>query len=224
MAKAAVKKEPKSELVILDVVQGSDDWLRARIGIPTASNFSIIMASGKDGGPSITRTKLLHRMAGEILTQEPSPDEYRNAAMDRGNALEDEARQSYAKRKGAILQPVGFAKNFSGLRHCGASPDSLLGFDGGLEVKTAAAHVLIPMLKQPAKMPSEHRCQVQGNMWVCERNWWDVTIYCHRAMPAMDVRVYRDDAFIKELSNEVEKFNFELRRLVDSLKAMGAAG
>jgi hypothetical protein len=224
MAKAASKPAPKSLLTIYDCEQGTDEWRLIRAGLPTASVFSTVMASGKDGGASITRTKLLHRLAGELITGEPAPEGYRNGAMDRGNALEAEARDSYARRKKVEVQRVGFVRNFDGLKACGASPDGLIGFDGGLEVKTAEAHVLIPMLERPASMPPEHRAQVQGSMWVCERDHWDVTVYCHREMPAMDIRVYRDEAFIRELSNAIEIFNHDLKKLVERLRNMGAAG
>jgi hypothetical protein len=226
VAKAATRKpEPKSELVILDVVQGSDDWRAARKGLVTASVFSTVMASGKDGGVSIGRTKLLHKLAAETITGEVSPEGYQSQAMMKGSAMESEARESYARRKGVEVQQVGLVKNFGGLKACGASPDGLLGFDGGLEIKIATeAHILIPMLQRPAAMPSEHRAQIQGGMWICERSWWDLTIYHHRSMPAVDIRIYRDESYIQQLSNEIERFNFELRRLIESLRKMGAAG
>jgi hypothetical protein len=211
-------------MAVFDVEQGSDEWFEARRGLPTASEFGTVMANGKDGGASVTRTKLLHRLAGEIVTGECAPAGYRNAAMEKGNAMEAEARESYARRRKQEVRRIGFVRNFDSLKLCGASPDGFVGFDGGLEVKIATeAHVLIPMLGKPA-LPAEHRAQVQGNMWVCERDWWDVTIYHHRLMPAVDVRVHRDDAYIRELSDQVERFNYELNRLVESLKKMGAAG
>lgn len=225
MAKAAATKAPKSQLVILDHPQGSEEWHVARAGMLTASNFKTAMASGRDGDVSETRIKLLHRLATERMTGEPSMDGYRNAAMDKGRALEAEARESYARRKGVEVQQIGLATNFAGLKACGASPDGIIGFDGGLEIKIATeGHVLIPLLHRPASMPPSYRAQIQGNIWVLERSWWDLTIYHHRAMPALDVRIYRDDSFIKELSNEVERFNYELRQCVDALKKMGPAG
>lgn len=220
IAKAA---EPKNEMVVFDVEQGSDEWFACRLGIPTASNFATVMAQGKDGGESVTRTKLLYKLAAERITGELSDDDYRNAAMDRGNRVEPIALESYARRKGAEIRRVGFVRNFSGLKLCGASPDGLIGFDGGVEAKSAAPHVLIPMLSKPA-LPAEHRAQVQGNIWVCERDWWDVTIYAHAKLPAVDVRVHRDDTYIKMLSDQVERFNWELEKLVERLGKMGAAG
>src|SRR5882724_9785975 len=203
MPKPAAKiAPPKSLLTIVDVEQGSPEWFAARKGMPTASVFSTVMASGKDGGTSITRTKLLHKLAGEIITDEPAPEGYKNAAMEKGNALEAEARDSYARRRKVEVRQVGFVRNFSGLKACGASPDGFVGFDGGLEIKiVTTSETLIPLLQKPtATMPPEHKAQIQGAMWVCERSWWDLTIYQHRLMPAVDVRVDRDEAYIKELS------------------------
>jgi hypothetical protein len=204
---------------IIDVDQGSEAWFAARAGLPTASAFSVIMRADD----AVTRSKLLHKLAFEKMTGEVAPEGYKSAAMQRGNDLEAEARDSYMRRKDIEIRQVGFVRNFEGLKACGASPDGLIGFDGGLEIKTAEPHILIPMLSRPA-LPAEHRAQVQGSMWVCEREWWDVTIYCHRAMPAVDVRVYRDDNYIKQLSDQVERFNYDLKKLVESLERMGAAG
>lgn len=58
--------KPKPEIFICE--QGSADWYEARRGIPTASMFSTVMASGRGGGESKTRRKYLLQLAGEILT------------------------------------------------------------------------------------------------------------------------------------------------------------
>lgn len=220
----AIAPEPVSGPEFVECEQNSPEWFQARVGLPTASNFATIMASGRDGDPSVTRTKLMHRLAGEIITGEPAEETFKSMAMVRGNALEEEARESFARRKGVTLRRVGFIKNFTGLKRCGASPDSLIGFGSGLEIKTARADVLIPMLDNPAKMPPAHRAQVHGNMWVRECDEWWLSIYCHRNMPALDIQVRRDDRFIQEISDAVERFNFELNRLVERIKRMGEAG
>lgn len=220
MAMAKVKPAAPTGPEIFDCEQGTDQWRSLRCGIVTASVFSTVMANGRDGGASITRTKLLHKLAGEILTGEPA-EEYRNAAMDRGNAMEAEAREVYAQLRGDDLRQVGFVKNFTGLKHCGCSPDSLVSFDGGLEIKTAKPDVLIPLLLKGAQSwPQEHKAQVQGNMWICEREFWDLFIYWPKLPPFL-VRLYRDEKYIKEMGDAVERFNFDLKTLVEQLKRMG---
>ena len=224
-SKAPPAPAPPSKLVIFDDFdQGSPEWFKVRLGIPTASVFSTVMASGKDGGDSIGREKLLRKLAGEILTGQPAEEEFRNVATERGRALEDEARQSYCRRKGVEIRRVAFGRNFEGLKLCGASPDSLVGFDGGLEVKTARADVIQEMLNNPASAARAHRAQVHGNMMVFERDWWDLTIYSHANLPAIDVRIYRDETYLRELVNQIEIFNFDLKKRVEQIRKMGAAG
>jgi hypothetical protein len=79
--------------------------------------------------------------------------------MERGKLMEDEARDLYAFQTGALSQRVGFIRNGDK----GASPDSLIGDKGGLEIKSAAAHIQIKRLLAD-ELPSEHKAQVQGNL------------------------------------------------------------
>lgn len=223
MAKAAaIKKAPKSELVILDVVQGSPEWFEARMGLPSASNFSTVMAQGRDGDKSLTRTEYLYRLAGEIITERPAEETFKSRAMERGKEMEPEAIADYEGRKKVQVRRIGLAINFSELKRCCASPDGIVGFDGGLETKTMRPDLMIPLLLKGAAMPSDHRAQVQGNMLVLERDFWDFKIFWPK-MPDFTVRIFRDDTYIKELGNQIQIFNHDLKRLVEKLRAMGAS-
>jgi hypothetical protein len=200
---------------IIDCEQGSDEWFSARAGIPTASEFHTVMAVGPKGGKSLTRVDYLNKLAGEILTGEPM-NNYVSSDMERGKQMEDEARDLYAFQTGTELQRVGFIRNGDK----GASPDSLIGDKGGLEIKSAAAHVQIKRLLAD-ELPSEHRAQVQGSMWVAEREWWDFISYCPK-LPLFIKRVYRDEAYIKSLALAVELFNSELQQTVEYIRRYGA--
>lgn len=197
-----------------DIEQGSPDWYRIRVGLPTASEFSIVMAKGRDGGSSVTRRTYMHKLAGEILTGEPM-DSYTNVHMERGKAQEDEARETYAFIHDAEPYRVGFIRN--GRKGC--SPDSLLGKDGGLEIKSCLPHIQIDRLLRDS-LPPEHKAQVQGSMWVAERDYWDFVSYCPR-LPLFVTRVHRDEAYIKQLSDAVDAFNEELERLVERIRGYG---
>lgn len=220
MAKKTTKA-PATKLTIIDCEQGSDEWRAARAGIPTASNFATVMANGRDGGDLKTRTSLLYALAAEIITGEPIEDTFKSLAMQRGNAMEADARADYESRTGVEVQRVGFARNFSGLRLCGASPDGLVGFDGLLEIKTMRPDLIIPLLFNGSGMPPAHRAQVQGNIWVLEREWCDFKIYWPN-MPNFTVRVHRDDVYIRQLSDEIERFNYDVNHIVEKLRKMGA--
>jgi hypothetical protein len=197
-------------LEILDVEQGSSEWFTARAGIPTASEFATVMAKGKDGGASVTRRKYLLQLAGEIITGEVA-ESYSNAHMERGKEMEAEARALYAMTYEPV-QRVGFIRN----GQKGASPDSLIGDAGGLEVKTALPHIQIDRLLR-GELPAEHRAQVQGSMWVAEREFWDFISYWPR-LPLFRVRVYRDETYIATLAKAVDAFNEELEAVVASIR------
>ena len=198
-----------------DVEQGSESWFALRAGIPTASEFATVMAKGKEGGRSITRDKYMRQLAGEILTGEPAPEGYTNAFMERGKALEDEARDLFGFIRDVELQRVGFIRN----DNKGASPDSLIGAASGLEIKVAIPAVQIERL-QRGTLPSEHVAQVQGTLLVSERETWNFMSYCPK-LPPLIVTVRRDEEYIRKLSLAIDQFNEELAELVERVRNYG---
>ena len=196
---------------IIDCEQNSDEWLRARIGLPTASMFATVMASGRGGGESLTRKKYLYQLAGEIITGETS-EGYTNAAMQRGHELESEALVAYSLTNNDDIVKVGFVRN----GQKGASPDSLLGDAGALEIKTKQPNVLIETLMRDG-FPPEHKAQCQGVLWVAEREWIDLCAYWPK-MPLYVKRAYRDEEYIKTMADAVDRFNDELAATVDKIR------
>ncbi len=197
-------------LQIVDCDQNSPEWLAARMGIPTASKFATVMAKGEGK----TRSKYMRELAAEIYTGEPNVS-FSNGHMERGHEMEDIARKEYAFITGNEPIQVGFIRN--GLK--GSSPDSLIGDNGGLEIKTALPEIQIDRLERN-RLPPEHVAQVQGNIWVSEREWWDFVSYWPK-LPVLTVRVYRDEAYIKTMSDEIDRFNDELAELVERIRRYG---
>lgn len=201
---------------ILACEQGSEEWFRSRAGMPTASEFATILASGKGGGESKMRRTYLLKLAGEILTGELM-DSYSNLHMERGKAMEEEARRFYSFLADAEPQRVGFIVN--GPKGC--SPDSLIGEEGVLEIKTALPHILLDKLMRD-QFPPEHQAQTQGELWVSEREWVDLAIYWPR-LPLFVKRSYRDETYIAKLTDAVDRFNDELRATVEWIRSYGDA-
>lgn len=195
---------------IIDCEQGSEEWFRARAGMATASEFSTVMAKGEGK----TRRTYLYKLAGEIITGQPT-ESYSNAHMERGKVMEDEARDFYAFMYDAEPERVGFIVNGS----AGCSPDSLLGTDGMLEIKTKLPHLMIETIIAD-KFPAEHKAQCQGALWVAEREWIDIAVYWP-GMPLFVKRATRDDLYIKTLSDEVARFNEELAAVVAQVRRYG---
>jgi hypothetical protein len=200
-----------SELLILDCEQNSPEWDEARRGIPTASRFADVLAKGQ----GITRRKYLLTLAGELLTGERA-ESYTNAHMERGHAMEDDARQLYAFMHEADPVLIGFMRR----DRVGASPDSLIGKDGLLEIKTKLPHLQLDCLEK-GKLPSDHVAQVQGQLWVSGRAYCDFVSYWPR-MPLFHVRVERDESYIAKLAQEVADFLGELDVIVSKYQREAA--
>lgn len=200
-------------LTVYDCEQGSEDWFRARMGIPTASEFGTVLAP-RAGSEGKMRRTYLHKLAGEIITGEPM-ERYGNAHMDRGHEMEAEARSLYAFMSDADPTQIGFLRN--GQKGC--SPDSLIGDAGMLEIKTKLPHLLIDCILKD-DFPAEHKAQCQGALWVAEREWVDIAVYWPR-MPLFVKRAYRDEEYISKLSDAIDAFNADLAAVVDLIKAYG---
>lgn len=194
------------QLEIIDCEQNSPEWIAARCGIVTASRFKDVLAKGEGK----TRAKYLYELAAEIRRGYPEPETYTNPYMERGHALEDDARQQFAFEHAVEPVQVGFVRR----GRVGCSPDSLIGEDGGLEIKTALGHIQMERIHRGA-LPSEHVAQVQGSMWVTGRQWWSFVSYS----PDLDlfhIRVDRDEAYIAKLAEAVTAFTIELDALVSA--------
>ena len=194
---------------IIDCVQGSEEWFKARCGIPTASEFDKIITT--EGKASKQREKYMYRLAGEAIIGKPE-ETYKNGNMERGTLLEDEARQAYSLISGNEVIQVGFCDSESGY---GASPDGLIGNDGLLEIKcpTLAVHVSYLLGN---KLPTDYFQQVQGELLVTGRKWADFVSYYPGIKPLI-VRVKRDEDFIERLRVELEVFYVELTEVVKML-------
>jgi hypothetical protein len=196
----------------INATQGTPEWFAARLGIPTASNFSTILPSGRGGGESKTRRTYMLKLIGERMTGE-MVDSYTNAHMERGKEMESEARFAYEFMRETECQRVGFIKNFG----AGASPDSLVGDNGLVEIKTKLPHLQLEVILSD-EMPSEHWAQVQGQLWVSEREWCDFVSYWPK-LPLFTKRIYRDDKYINQkLWPEVQKFINEMNELQEKIK------
>lgn len=200
---------------IVDCEQGTPEWFSARMGLVTASEFKTIIGVKKDAREKVTRDIYMRKLACEIHTGLPM-ESYQNDHMQRGKDQEDEARDLYAFTYGIVPQRVGFIVN----GRAGCSPDSLLGNDGGLEIKSALGHVQLDRLRKD-EMPPEHRAQVQGTIWLAEREWWEFVSYSP-GMPLLVKRVPRDDGYIATLAGAVAAFNAELDEMVEFLRSYGA--
>jgi hypothetical protein len=148
----------------------------------------------------------MDKLLAEIQLGHPI-DDGSSKFMERGSKMEREAAAWFAFDREVEVKTVGLVLRDDG--RVGASPDRLVEDDGLLEIKCPAAHTHVGYLRDPYSLVSAYRCQVQGQLWVCERDWCAMLAY----NPAFDqcvVRVERDEAFIAALSDAVDQFLAEM--------------
>ena len=202
------------DLQIFDCEQGSDEWHQCRVGVVTASEFGTVMAKGRGGAPSETRKKLMYQLAAETITGEYVPTWGGNQHTERGKAMEAQVRDLYEATSTLPCRQVGFIRR----GRIGCSPDTLVGDEGLLEIKTKLPHLQIEAVLA-GKLPSGHVAHVQGQLLVSGRQWCDFRSYWP-GLPELRVRVYRDLPYLSTLNQELQMFIRELDALVAKIKAM----
>ena len=201
-------------MIRVDVEQGSSQWLEARLGIPTASQFHRIITR-KTLQPSSQAAGYINELLAEWLLGE-SGDDHKSQFMERGNDIEDEARRWYEFDRTVTVDRVGFCLTDD--RTCGCSPDGLVGEDGGLEIKVLSASNHVGSLL--TEDDEQRRCQIQGSLYVTGRQWWD-RLYYHPTLPSVVHRMVRDEEFINTLAITMEAFVVALVACRDRLLNQG---
>lgn len=203
---------------IIDVEQGSPEWLAYRAGRVTASVLGDMMAKTKSGWGA-SRANLQARLVAERLTGQPQ-ETYTNAAMQWGIETEPQARQVYELLNDVEVRQVGLVEH-STIALSSCSPDGLVGDDGMLEVKCPNTATHIETLLSET-IPQKYVLQMQWQMECCGRAWCDFASFDPRMPGEMQLyvqRVRRDDALIADLRNHVNLFLDEIADTVSRLRA-----
>lgn len=202
----------------IDCIQGSAEWLAARCGKITASRMADVLSVLKKGGEGADRRNYRIELIAERLSGRYE-DHYVSPEMAWGSEFEEMARAAYEIQTGTMADTAGFV-----LHPCfdfaGASPDALIGDDGGLEIKCPKTTTHIRWM-MAGTVPEEHQPQMLWNMACCERAWWDFVSFDPRlpeGLKTFIVRLPRDEARIAEMECEVERFNEEVEAAIAALR------
>ena len=167
--------------------QGTEEWLKSRLGKMTASNAQTIQANGAG------LTTYVYQKVAEILSGKME-DSYINDDMERGNELEDTARSSYEMETGNKVIQVGFCESDG----VGASPDGLVGEDGLIEIKCPRDYNYVKTL-HTRKIDIKYEWQMQMQMKVTGRKWCDFVVFHENFNDLIIVRVKRDELMIAKI-------------------------
>ena len=182
----------------IDVAQGSAEWLSARLGKWTASNFSnLITSTGKE---STSAKRINDSLVAELLLDKPA-DNFQSDAMLRGTEMETEAMDFLNFATGFNFKACGFLLSNDGY---GCSPDGL-DFKRmiGAEIKCPLAHTHVRYLLNN-RVPPIYYAQIQGSMLVSGFKSWAFCSY-HPEIKSLILEVRRDEKFIALLKGFLHK-------------------
>ena len=196
-------------LITLDCEQGSEEWLQARLGIPTATGFeNIVTATGKK---SSAQNKYMAELIEESIIG-LQDESFKSRFMERGNQLEPLARSAYEFITGNAVTQVG-GVYLDENKEVMVSPDGLIPeLKKGLEIKCPKMSTHIRYLLEGG-VPSEYVIQVQANLWVTGYETWDFVSYCpeYQKQPLYIFTTHRDQALMTAFNKLIPQFLNTLR-------------
>lgn len=196
------------------MLQRSEEWFAARIGFLTASPLYDAIGKTKNGDYYASREKYKAKLVAERLTGlSLSPDLSRINAVQWGESTESRARSAYeflydiqAIETGFIAHPL--------IPMAGASPDSLIGDDGVLEIKCPNIETHIAYLKS-GEIPIEYRYQMLFQMACTGRKWGDFVSFD----PRMNFENQMLVIHLEPKQAEIEEIEAEARIFLDEVAA-----
>lgn len=205
---------------IVDCGQNTFEWFAVRCGRVTASRMGDVISkigTTKKGLPRkskyampANRLRYREELIAERLTGE-NQEHFVSAAMRWGAEWEPIARTEYGMATDTDPDLVGFGFHPE-WDWSGASPDAIVGPNGGLELKCPTAMVHREYLASKT-MPLDYVAQCHWNIECFEREWWDLMSYhpqFPKALQKLIIRVYRDENVLRELRGEANRFHAEV--------------
>lgn len=182
---------------ILQVEQGSQSWMEARRGIPTASCMDSIIQPVKGNMSASARGYACQLIAESVVDPRYwiEPPDLNSPFVDHGITTEAEALKFFVFDQGCHVRRVGFVKSDCGRYGC--SPDALV-IEPKSETPIAGLELKCPAHKTHVKylldggLPFEYRPQVHASLVVTELPVWHFMSYAN-GLPPLIVRVEPDD-------------------------------
>lgn len=201
------------------IAQGTDEWLRQRLGRVTASRMADLLARTKTGY-STSRENYLCDLLIERLTGNPV-EFVKTAAMQHGTDTEPQARAAYEFHHGITVALAEFVPH-PRIEMAGCSPDGYVHADGLVEIKCPSTATHLDTLLG-ASIPKKYQDQMLWQMACTERTWCDFVSFDPRLPPHLQLfvtRMERDDVRIKAMEAEVTQFLEELEQRIEKLNSL----
>lgn len=192
------------DLIFLDCEQGSEEWLTARLGIPTATGISNIVTPA--GKKSASYNAYLAELVAESI-EGLNENSFQSGDMQRGNQLEPQARMAYEFETDCNVVQVG-GVYLNANKDLMISPDGLMPkLKKGLEIKCPKMKTHIKYILEGG-VPNEYIIQVQSALWVTGYETWDFVSYCpeYQKQTLYIYTAQRDPVLMKAFDVYIPKF------------------
>jgi len=200
--------------------QGTDEWLKLRKGIVTASSASAVVTSLGQPTKGKGRETYLCKLVGGLLLKHRQEESVSSQAIDRGHYLEPKARAAYELATGSEVRQVGFVWRDE-TKQAGCSPDGLLP-DLGLEIKCPMQENAVRYLIK-GKVPTDYIVQIQFSMWVTGLPCWDFCSYHNDSGIPIFIKAAEPDEKLHAAFNEhIPAFMAEVTETAERLKERAA--
>jgi predicted phage-related endonuclease len=196
-----------------DIKQNSEEWLALKVGKFSASTASDLLMAKTTAGYQ----KLIDKIIEERITGNPTESKTfsGNSFTERGHELEPVAREDYEFRSFNDVVQVGVIE-LDEWTLC--SPDGLIGENGLIQIKCPIFNTQREYLKTQ-KVPGNYYKQMQFELFVSEREY-NIFYSYHPYLPAVEIRIERDEQMINEIQNRLEKAKAEVMAEIEFLNKL----
>lgn len=194
--------------------QGSEQWLRDRLGVITASEVHALLpdSRSKTFKYKEARRSYMNQLIGEVCTGHS--EELFAKSLEWGKENEEAALAAFEFAVGKQVEKIGLAYK-DDKKRAGASADGrisgeLIGIENKCPI-TPKVHIDFLLCDE---IKDQYLSQVQFGMWVTGFNAWYFTSY-HPRMKARMIHyrvIERDQKLMEYFDNEIPKFCEEMDR------------
>ena len=191
-----------------EILQGTEEWLKARLGCLTASRANDACAAET----TAAYQNYLWQLVAERETG-LAEETYINSDMQRGTEKEPIARAAYEAHTGTFVTQTGFWLHPE-IQYFGASPDGLVGDDGLIEIKCPRTSTHLQYRKE-GKVPTKYKRQMMCQLLCTGRKWVDFVSFDDRVRESKRLFIVRYTPTEKEMNEMLEKINSFLAEVAE---------
>ena len=180
-----------------EIRQGTEEWLKARLGCLTASRANDACAAET----TAAYQNYLWQLVAERETGQ-SEEGFVSADMQRGTEKEPIARAAYEAHTGNFVTQTGFWLHPE-IEFFGASPDGLVE-DGLIEIKCPRTSTHLQYRKE-GKVPTKYKRQMMCQLLCTGRKWVDFVSFDDRVRESKQLFIVRFEPKQSDLDEMLKK-------------------